>query len=365
MNPDKADKDNVFLYVNKKIYSGWKDVNITRSLEAMAGSFSLSVAETKTDDNFDLFCGDEVVVKIGEDAVITGYIDDYHPSIDKESHNITVTGRDKTADLVDCSASFKTGQWNNQNIFKIAKDLCKAFGIEVKTNLQKLPTIKKFKLQTSETVHEALDRLAKQLGVVITSTRDGSKLFITRSSSENLNITLKEGENILTASASYSFRERFSQYIVKPQQNQEEINVVRESEDDYVIVSNKVKGICNDESIKRYRPKIFVSEYVLNKSEANVRAKWEAIVSAAKSSDIDIEVQGWRMPNGELWDVDKLVMVDCPSIRVNTHLLITEVNYKKNENGTTTSLKLKRPDAFTTIDQVKKDKEPNYKKSKK
>ena len=69
-------KDEVFLYVNKKIYSGWKDVSITRSLEAMAGSFSLSVFESKMIDAFDLFCGDEVVVKIGGDAVITGYIDD-------------------------------------------------------------------------------------------------------------------------------------------------------------------------------------------------------------------------------------------------------------------------------------------------
>jgi prophage tail gpP-like protein len=354
--------DEVFLYVNNKIYSGWKDVNITRSLEAMAGSFSLSVVESKTTENFDLFCGDQTIVKIGDDAVITGYIDDYHPSFDAGSHSITITGRDKTADLIDCSAAYKTGQWNNQNIFKIAKDLCGPFGIEVKTNLKKLPTIKKFKLQTSETVHEALDRLAKQLGVVITSTRDGSKLFITQSSQVALNITLKEGENILAGSASYSFKDRFSQYIVKPQQNQDETNIIKvgdeEDEDDYVIVSNKVKGICNDESIKRYRPKIFVSEYVLNKSEANLRAKWEAIITAGKSSDIDIEVQGWRMPNGELWDVDKLVMVDSPKLRIKKNLLITEVNYKKNENGTTTSLKLKRPDAFTTIDQVKKTKEP-------
>lgn len=307
--------DEVFLYVNNKIYSGWKDVSITRSLEAMAGSFSLSVVESKMTDTFDLFCGDEVVVKIDSDAVITGYIDDYHPSFDAESHNITITGRDKTADLIDCSASYKTGQWNNQNIFTIAKDLCKPFGIEVKTDLKKLPTIKKFKFQTSETVHEALDRLAKQLGVVITSTRDGSKLFITRSSQKALNITLKEGENILTGSASYSFKDRFSQYIVKPQQNQDE-TIVAGSGDDYVIVTNKIKGICNDESIKRYRPKIFVSEYALNKSEANLRAKWEAIITAGKSSDIEIEVQGWRMPNGELWDVDKLVMVDSPKLRI-------------------------------------------------
>jgi prophage tail gpP-like protein len=337
------DKNEVFLYVNNKIYSGWKDVSITRSLEAMAGSFSLSVVESKMSDAFDLFCGDEVVVKIGEDAVITGYIDDYHPSFDAQSHNITITGRDKTADLIDCSASYKTGQWNNQDIVKIAKVLCKSFGIEIKTDLSKLPKIKKFKLQTGETVHEALDRLAKQLGVIITSTRDGSKLFITRSSQEKLNITLKEGENILSASASYSFKDRFSQYIVRPQR------------------SEKIKGICNDESVVRYRPKIFISEYALNKSEANVRAKWEAIVSAGKSSEIDIEVQGWRMPNGELWDVDKLVMIDSPKLRIKKNLLITEVSYKKNESGTTTSLKLKRPDAFTTIDEVKKTKEPYLK----
>jgi prophage tail gpP-like protein len=339
----RKNRNEVFLYVNNKIYSGWKEVSITRSFEAMAGSFSLSVAESKNIDSFDLFCGDQVIVKIGNDDVITGYIDDYNPSIDKESHSITITGRDKTADLVDCSASYKSGQWNNQNILKIAKDLCKDFGIEVKTNIKKLPAIKNFKLQTSETVHEALDRLAKQFGFVISSTRDGSKLFITRSSSENLDITLKEGENILSASGSYSFKDRFSEYIVKPQQNQS---------------LSKIKGICKDETIKRYRPKISVSEYVLNKPEANTRAKWEAIVSAGKSSDIEIEVQGWRMPNGELWDVNKLVMIDCPSIRVNKNLLITEVNYKKNDNGTTTSLKLKRPDAFLAVDEIRKTKEP-------
>ena len=45
-----------------------------------------------------------MLVKIGADLVLTGYVDRYSSSISAGQHTIRVEGRSKSEDLVDCSA---------------------------------------------------------------------------------------------------------------------------------------------------------------------------------------------------------------------------------------------------------------------
>ena len=79
---------------------------------------------------------------------------------------------------------------------------------------------------------------------------------------------------------------------------------------------------------------------------ARRRAAWEATVRAAKSTSISAEVAEWRSDVGKLWTPNTIVRLKCPSLRVDRELLITEVNFEMSDSGRTTSLTLKRPDAF-------------------
>ena len=75
--------------------------------------------------------GDPCTVKIGDDLVITGYIDRYHPSITPTGHTVTITGRGKCQDLVDCAAEWPNCQIIAASAFEIAPKLAAPYGITV------------------------------------------------------------------------------------------------------------------------------------------------------------------------------------------------------------------------------------------
>ena len=54
-------------------------------------------------------------------------------SIDSGSFSLSVSGRDKTADLIDCSATGNS-EFNNKTLTAIAQELCAPFGIAVLTD---------------------------------------------------------------------------------------------------------------------------------------------------------------------------------------------------------------------------------------
>lgn len=328
--PVKTEKNEVFLYVNGQEYSGWKGVDIERSIEAVAGSFSLSIAEMS---NFEIKEGDTVEVKIGSDTVNSGYVDDISEDISDGSHTLTVVGRDKTADLVDCS--IKTGEWKNVKFEDVAKEICNLFSIEIKKDTDTGDKFPSVKAQPGETAFELLDRHARQRGLLLSSTRDG-KLLITTTGKDSTGITLKEGVNIKSASITRSTKERYQKYIVL-------------SSEENVGVS----GVAQDDSIKRFRQIVMMSENEGNASVCKKRASWEAITRAARGVSLSVEVQGWRDSNDNIWTENTMVNIDIPSLKISEIMLISSVNYIKDENGTITRMTIKRKDAYTLAEKVK------------
>ena len=360
--------DEVSLYVEGKKFTSWKSVSISRAIDAAAGSFSLSAIEENSSilSDYELKPGAECRVSIGGDTVITGYIDDVKMSIDSGSFSLSVSGRDKTADLIDCSATGKS-EFNNKTLTAIAQELCSPFGIAVLTddgqdkqmsvrlNPKAAKSIaqsarrrkkksskfagevkKKFRTQPGETVIECLERVAKEKGLLISSTANG-ELLLTRSNKEPSGATIVEGENLLSASIDTSIKDRFSKYIVNGQ------------ESGAVAASNRWRAFkyeTSDLSIERYRPLVILAENAMGITGARRRAAWEATVRAAKSTSISAEVAEWRSDVGKLWTPNTIVRLKCPSLRVDRELLITEVNFEMSDSGRTTSLTLKRPDAF-------------------
>lgn len=126
----------VSLLVNGSRYEGWLSVSIGHGIDQLAGSYSLEITDkwAGQTSGWAIQAGDSCVVKIGEDTVITGYVDVVDSTLDKESHSINVQGRDKTGDLVDCAVIDR--EYSGQNFEFIAVDVCKPFGIYVNTQLQ-------------------------------------------------------------------------------------------------------------------------------------------------------------------------------------------------------------------------------------
>jgi hypothetical protein len=121
------------LKVNGTVYGGWTGIEIHRSIEHIAGGFVLEVTSRYPglDVPMQLREGLPCEVWLGDDLVISGYIDEYETDDSPEHSSVKLIGRDKTGDLVDCSAIYKTGQWSNVSLQQIVADIAKPFGITV------------------------------------------------------------------------------------------------------------------------------------------------------------------------------------------------------------------------------------------
>lgn len=93
----------VSLKVNGVKYKFWTSVSITSELNTIAPAFSVN-AFSKSSLMIDgLKSSRPVTVKIGEDTVLTGYIEQTPVSYSATSANVGIAGRSKTCDLIDCT----------------------------------------------------------------------------------------------------------------------------------------------------------------------------------------------------------------------------------------------------------------------
>lgn len=341
--------DRVELIVGGKSYSGWKDVAITRAIDASTGSFSLSLTErwAGQDRPWPIVPGNNCEIRLGGDVVITGYVDVWKPSYSKDDHSINVQGRDRSADIVDCSAVHSPDEWKNINVLQLANILCAPFGVPVRAEVDVGAAFKNppVKLQQGETVFEALDRYCRQRKLLLMPDGQGG-ILITRAGQQRAEVALVQGGqgldgvNIKEASGSIDFSQRFSRYTVRAQSGYSyETDGAGESHIEAEVI---------DTSVGRHRPLLLVAETGGTTASARERATWEANVRIGRSASIDITVAGWRQrPGGALWKPNLLVPTKSPWLRINGDMLIRQVNYGMDKSGgQVCQLSLVSPQAF-------------------
>ncbi|MGD1469022.1 phage baseplate assembly protein [Vibrio harveyi] len=349
--------DDIILKAGGNVYGGWTKISITRSLEAMSGSFDLELTWKwlGSKEKYKAFVepikqGEACIIEIGGERVITGYIDDWVPSYDETQVIISVSGRDKTADLVDCSIDMTSGQFNNQTLDRIANAVCKPFGIKVIVNADVGEAFQRIQIEQGETPHELLSRLARQRGVLLTSDTFGN-LVITRRSREQAGVSLILGENVKAARGRFSYRQRFSNFKVK---------CVGASWGEYdsseSITVGGIEANVKDSEIKRYRPLIIVNEEITTADGAAKRGQWEKQRSLAKANGAEYTVTGWRIPQtGKLWNFNTLVPVIDEIIGIDEELLISSVMFSEDDGGRLAVISVVKPESFDIPAQAAKD----------
>lgn len=340
--------DDVVLKAGGQVYGGWTKVNVTRSLQAMSGSFDLELTWKwkGSDAQYKAFMkpikeGQPCVVEIGGERVITGYVDDWVPSYDANKVIISVNGRDKTSDLIDCSIDQPSGQLNNLDLAQIAKIVCKPFGIDVIIQTDVGEAFPRVQIEQGETPHELLTRLARQRGVLLTSDAYGN-LVITRRSTVRAGVALILGENLLAARGRFSYRQRFSHYKIK---------AVGASFGDWDEADPETVGgieaTVTDNDIHRYRPMIIVNEEVTTAEGAAKRGQWERQRSIAKSNGAECTVTGWRIPQtGKLWNFNTTAPVQDEILGLDEEMLISSVMFSAGDDGRLAVLSVVKPESF-------------------
>lgn len=329
-----AEPSNVRLIVAGQAFAGWTEAEIERGLDALAGGFRLSFTERFPGhpEQWQIEAGDACEVWIGNDQVMTGWIDKREVSVDADSHQLEVSGREKTSDLLDCSAVHKPGSWSNRRLEQIAAELAAPFGIKVSAAAPTGAAFRRFALQQGEPVFDAIERMARQRGVLPVTTEAGDLEF-RRPGSVQAGYRLALGENLESITHANDISDRFSEYHLKAD----------------AADGSRPKAKASDPAVRRHRPLLIVNDDDSSTATLADRAKWEATVRAGKAQAITATVSGWRTASGDLYRPDRLVPVSAPLIGLDASLLIASVRYELSERGSRCRLTLAPKEAYSLL----------------
>lgn len=99
----------------------------------------------------------------------------------------------------------------------------------------------------------------------------------------------------------------------------------------------------------RYRKRIIIVESTLMASQQAQRAiDWEMNRRYGRSRQLTVTIDSWRDKSGKLWKPNTLIPVNIPSLQLpDTEMLIAEVTYIRDSDGTHARLYLMPPEAFS------------------
>lgn len=323
----------VTLKIAGKQYGGWKSIDIRRSLDVAANTFSLGLT--------DVWPGEDVPrpvhihsaceLWIDQERIITGYIDDVSPKYGNGQRSTDVDGRSKVAVLIDCALSLgdkEQSQFNNLGFLAVAQRLASHFGLKVKdeAGISSIPAKRVYRLEPGETVFEFLAEHARVLGVRLISDADGN-LVISRTSNKRVRTELRLGENIEAATPLFSGRNRFSEYNV--------IGQTWGSDQTSAAGAAHAIGRAKDSGVPLFRPTVIIPETDITLADATRRAEWQRNLSYGRSHQVTYTVTGWRHADG-LWEPNRLVRVHDDWTGLDGVLwMISDVRYVLDETGGT------------------------------
>ncbi len=335
----------VSLTVDGEKFAGWLTVDITTNIKSLARTFALQVTRSAKDGTKlqAITPGKDVVIKIGNDVVVTGFVTAVDMTYNGSSIGVTVSGAGKTVDLEDCTIpADKPKQYRSRTPCELLRLLCGYFGIEVVDDVG-VTQRSDFNAGVTDTIKQSIQKLIKSKGLLISDDEYGRLVISNVGESINATDAIETGVNVLSASRHRNIRNRFYTYAAIGQQ----ANPLSESEIGAAIIKKAV-----DETFER-KERIKVLQLTGNTNAQELRS-WACVVrdQAAADGDFELEyvVQGWRQSDGSLWKKNRTVVVKDSVLGVKKRLLIHSVKFSLSGSGMTTTLSVKPLNAFLVTD---------------
>jgi prophage tail gpP-like protein len=294
------DDAKITVLIRGVAYEGWLQSEVTRSLEAICGTFSIPVSMIPGQPPA-IYRQDVVQVRIGNTTIITGYVLAAEPFYRRGDCGMRIVGRDRTGDLVRCSAVHAGGQWRNVGLQRIVQDLAAPFGLDVVADVDLGAPIKDFKLGHGESVLDALSRAARLRGVLVTRDDQG-RLLLTKAGQKRFKGEIRRGSNVIEMQGIGSDEERHSEYIAYGQSNTLSDDV------ENFNIARSLKGVAADPEIKRYLPLVINGQGNTTADELQALAEHTLRVRRGHSLGYRYTVEGWTF-EGEPWPLNQRVAI--------------------------------------------------------
>jgi len=332
-------RDPVILQVGSQRHQGWQEVRIRLSLEQIADEFELTLTERWSESGQvrPVTPGEACTVHVGDELVVTGWLDEVLPDYDATRHTIAARGRSKAADLVDCSGADR--RFDGRTLLQIAQALANPYGIEVIDNVGATKPFRAFALEDGQPIAEAIERAAQIRGARIVSDAQG-RLVIVHAVQREIRTPLELGGNIRRGSGVFSDRDRFNQYVVEGQTGG--------TDNWYGEQASGPRGSAMDPRVRSPRQTLIVCDTPADGADCKARAELESRMRWAKGRGVTYTVGTWRHEQG-VWRPGDLVHVRDAYLGLDERLLISDVQLVESEQGRTAELRVAPPAAFEPL----------------
>ena len=332
--------------ISNYIYSGWKNVVFSKSLNELCGSYSMSLVKEKRGKLADLGISEGAKIDIfsNRSLMTAAFVEVIRAGLNSSQVSLDIEGRERTCDLVDCPYMGSKIQFNNIDYLSFLKKIASQHKISVRSNVLENPQIK-YGITPGATCWEIMSEVSRKYGFILITDTDGA-IVVEKAGRMRNGDSLEDGVNCSVQSVAFDSSERFGEYHVKSQANQDD--------DFFGEKANNVHGIAKDEYIERYRPFLIDAEHNMTQKEASERAEYEAAWRRAKSVSAKVVVPSWRNKFGVLWLVNHLVPFRSSYFGVDTELIISEISYRIDSGNESVEMTLEPKDAYEKRSVIKK-----------
>ncbi|WP_434663450.1 hypothetical protein P5W99_24385 [Paraburkholderia sp. A3BS-1L] len=333
-----ADEVRVLMTQDGLVLTGWKEVRITRSIEVATSSFILTCSADANTLKLVSKEGAPVQISIGDSVVLSGYVETIETILTPRSHDITISGRGKVADLVDCSCRIDRVN-ANVGLLDLCKSIASQYSIDVfippngtQAALDALAPLPRQIISITETAWEVIERYARYCGLLVFESEEG-ELTISQAGTELGASGVALGSNVEALVCTKSTLGTYSTYNAV-------LSAYSAGADDESIPNLPVVTVVNNATTAnalRFRPTYFVSEQsATDRDFVTKRVNWMASRAYGRSRRVRALVDNWRDASGSPWlvNVNYPVSANAAGIPANTILLLAEVTFILNEGGT-------------------------------
>jgi prophage tail gpP-like protein len=342
----------MIIEVNGTEYTGWTKATATLRLDTLTNSFGFQ-ATAKDAIPLPFRGGEDCTVKVDGEKILTGSTEIVEVDGESNSHTISVTGRDRTGDIVDS----KIGSLSNIRPPITLKQVIDRVLAHIKSPVSvvseyfPLPFVEAEDLASPEFgmgVWEFIEGLARKRQVLLSSDASGN-IVIQRASGKHIGATLQNkirnnSNNVLSFACSYDTTGLFRLYRNASQQNPVAIN-----DDGLRTTTSMVEQISalEDTNVRSGRQFAILAENATSTGDLQERNKWEYNIRKTRSQTYSATVDGFRNQTGNLWAVNEVINVEDDFAGIESRMLVNSVVFSLGMEGRRTNLTLVHKDAYT------------------
>lgn len=361
-----VDQNRVSLLISGQTHREWSSYDIDSDLliPADAWQVELGVPEGKQPPELgkNVKAGALVEVKIGNDTVMKGYVDDISHSISHNQHTLSMSGRDQAGILLDCSAPIFTKK--QCTLEEVVNEVVKKLGIKnVIIRADKTAKAEKVNVEPGASAWDTLVQAAEANGLWPWFEPDGTLVVGGPDYSVPVSATLLlrqsgKGNNVISLSMTDSVSKRYSEVTVLGQSHGTAQGKGK----------NNLKNKEEDKDITIHRPRIVIDPDVKDDEMARTKARKLISDSRLEGFTLTAVVKGHRNSDGVLWTPGQRIdVVSEPHGLNGTYFLMARKFQGGRGQGTTTTLTLKEDGVWvldarpSTKSRKDKTRQPNIK----